>query len=67
MVIHSGVGSLDWRLLRKVGEPCEKSLKKIGKSTVTDVRSTANGFERSWSLMSIQDLLFMYVRILTQQ
>ena len=47
MVNHSGVGSLNGRLLRKVGEPCEKSLKKIGKSIVTDVRSTANGSERS--------------------
>ena len=47
MVIHSGVGSLDGRVLRKIGEPCEKSIKKIGKSTVIDIRSIANGSEGS--------------------
>ena len=47
MIIHSGVCSLDGRVLRKVGDPREKSIKKIGKSTVTDVRSTANGSEIS--------------------
>ena len=39
---HRGAGSLDGRVLRKIIVPCEKSLTKISKSTVTNVRSNAN-------------------------
>ena len=45
MAIHRGAGSLDGRILRKISEPCEKSTKKISKSTVTDIRSIANSSE----------------------